>query len=264
MNRLVAILVLAACGGGGGKKKAAKASTVTTETSTTVAGTSTTAGGAGPATTAASNKTAATAAPANINGSPSNNYQPPAGSTPAKPATPGTYKYDTSGATSFGAQSSKPPPVTTLRVDPPTGTRQHSTHDMRKADGSGSVSETTLDYQPQGVFLVELKITTKTATTPQITDTEDFVANPPVNVAPTGVKPGQSVEFDISGSGTNVHVKIDFVPARPGDFGGKDVTAEKARRELGWSPTVSFEDGLRTTVEWFSHKWEKEERESRG
>ncbi len=59
------------------------------------------------------------------------------------------------------------------------------------------------------------------------------------------------------------HVKIDFVPARPGDFGGKDVTAEKARRELGWSPTVSFEDGLRTTVEWFRYKWEKEERESR-
>jgi UDP-glucose 4-epimerase len=51
------------------------------------------------------------------------------------------------------------------------------------------------------------------------------------------------------------HVKIEFVPARPGDFGGKDVSAEKARRELGWSPQVEFEDGLARTVEWFRDKW---------
>ncbi len=53
------------------------------------------------------------------------------------------------------------------------------------------------------------------------------------------------------------HVKIDFVPERPGDFGGKDVAAEKAREELGWTPTVEFEDGLRRTVEWFLKKWGK-------
>ena len=53
------------------------------------------------------------------------------------------------------------------------------------------------------------------------------------------------------------HVAIEFQPARPGDFGGKEVSAEKARRELGWYPTVSFEDGLRTTVEWFRQKWGK-------
>ena len=53
------------------------------------------------------------------------------------------------------------------------------------------------------------------------------------------------------------HVKIEFVPARPGDFGGKEVSAEKAKLELGWYPTVSFEDGLRTTVEWFRQKWGK-------
>ncbi len=53
------------------------------------------------------------------------------------------------------------------------------------------------------------------------------------------------------------HVKIEFVPERPGDFGGKEVTAEKARQELGWSPTVEFEDGLRRTVEWFLGKWGK-------
>ncbi|WP_447983495.1 NAD-dependent epimerase/dehydratase family protein [Nitrospira sp. Nam74] len=50
-------------------------------------------------------------------------------------------------------------------------------------------------------------------------------------------------------------VKLDFVPARPGDFGGKEVTATKARLELNWYPTVSFEDGLKRTVEWFRQKW---------
>ncbi len=52
-------------------------------------------------------------------------------------------------------------------------------------------------------------------------------------------------------------VKIEFVPERPGDFGGKEVTAEKALRELGWKPRVEFEDGLKTTVEWFLQKWGK-------
>jgi UDP-glucose 4-epimerase len=50
-------------------------------------------------------------------------------------------------------------------------------------------------------------------------------------------------------------VKIDFVPARPGDFGGKEVSATKAREELGWYPTVSFEVGLTQTIEWFREKW---------
>ncbi len=52
-------------------------------------------------------------------------------------------------------------------------------------------------------------------------------------------------------------VKIEFVPERPGDFGGKEVTAEKARRELNWRPAVEFEDGLRATIEWFRRKWGK-------
>jgi UDP-glucose 4-epimerase len=50
-------------------------------------------------------------------------------------------------------------------------------------------------------------------------------------------------------------VKLEFVPARPGDFGGKEVTATKARQELDWYPTVSFEEGLRRTVDWFRQKW---------
>jgi UDP-glucose 4-epimerase len=53
------------------------------------------------------------------------------------------------------------------------------------------------------------------------------------------------------------HVKIEFVPERPGDFGGKEVMAEKALQELGWKPKVEFDEGLQTTVEWFRLKWGK-------
>jgi UDP-glucose 4-epimerase len=53
------------------------------------------------------------------------------------------------------------------------------------------------------------------------------------------------------------HIKIEFVPERAGDFGGKEVTREKAWQELGWKPKVEFEEGLRLTVEWFRQKWGK-------
>lgn len=50
-------------------------------------------------------------------------------------------------------------------------------------------------------------------------------------------------------------VRIEFVPARAGDFPGKEVSFEKARRELGWEPLVDFKEGLRRTVDWFRAKW---------
>ncbi len=53
-------------------------------------------------------------------------------------------------------------------------------------------------------------------------------------------------------------VKIEFVPERPGDFGGREVSAEKAKIELGWEATVPFEEGLRRTVEWFLQKWQRQ------
>ena len=52
-------------------------------------------------------------------------------------------------------------------------------------------------------------------------------------------------------------VKIERVPARTGDFGGKDVSADKAMRELGWNPEVDFVSGLKTTTEWFCRHWGK-------
>jgi UDP-glucose 4-epimerase len=45
-------------------------------------------------------------------------------------------------------------------------------------------------------------------------------------------------------------MQIERVRARQGDFTGRTVSAEKARRLLGWEPKVSFEDGLARYIEW--------------
>jgi UDP-glucose 4-epimerase len=46
-------------------------------------------------------------------------------------------------------------------------------------------------------------------------------------------------------------VPIEYQPDRPGDFEGKNVSAEKARKELGWEPVTDFEEGLRKYYEWY-------------
>src|SRR6187549_1637029 len=43
-----------------------------------------------------------------------------------------------------------------------------------------------------------------------------------------------------------------IVPDRPGHDRRYLLDASKIQRELGWSPEVGFEDGLRDTVEWYS------------
>jgi UDP-glucose 4-epimerase len=49
-------------------------------------------------------------------------------------------------------------------------------------------------------------------------------------------------------------VKIEYTPVRLGDYAGKEVSSEKASRELGWEPTVDFEKGMRRTITWYKEK----------
>jgi UDP-glucose 4-epimerase len=45
-------------------------------------------------------------------------------------------------------------------------------------------------------------------------------------------------------------VEITSTPARPGDFAGKIVSSERADRELRWTATTFFAEGLRRYIEW--------------
>ncbi|MCU1456311.1 MAG: dTDP-glucose 4,6-dehydratase [Actinomycetia bacterium] len=45
------------------------------------------------------------------------------------------------------------------------------------------------------------------------------------------------------------HVVIEHVPARVGDYVGKEVSAAKARDLLGWTVSTPFERGIRETIE---------------
>src|SRR6201996_1567273 len=45
-------------------------------------------------------------------------------------------------------------------------------------------------------------------------------------------------------------VEIVYTPARPGDFGGKIVSSERAARELGWRAATPFSEGVRKYIDW--------------
>jgi UDP-glucose 4-epimerase len=45
--------------------------------------------------------------------------------------------------------------------------------------------------------------------------------------------------------------RIEFKPARPGDYVSRTVLSSKAKTELGWEPVVELEEGLRRYIAWY-------------
>jgi len=54
-------------------------------------------------------------------------------------------------------------------------------------------------------------------------------------------------------------VKITYTEERKGDFSGKEISNEKAKKELGWSPNTPFKDGIRKYIEWYKNILETSE-----
>ena len=44
---------------------------------------------------------------------------------------------------------------------------------------------------------------------------------------------------------------IRYVPDRPGHDRRYAIDCTKSERELGWRPTIVFEEGLRQTIDWY-------------
>lgn len=57
------------------------------------------------------------------------------------------------------------------------------------------------------------------------------------------------------------NVSIQYIESRPGDFSGKEVSSELAKKELGWEPRTSFEEGVRRYVEWYKENRLKKDTE---
>jgi dTDP-glucose 4,6-dehydratase len=51
--------------------------------------------------------------------------------------------------------------------------------------------------------------------------------------------------------GATAHELITFVPDRPGHDRRYAIDFLKIENELGWRPTTSFDQGLRSTIEWY-------------
>jgi UDP-glucose 4-epimerase len=52
------------------------------------------------------------------------------------------------------------------------------------------------------------------------------------------------------------NVKIEYKPSRHGDFSGKDVSSELAKKELGWEPKTGLEEGLKKYINWYKKREE--------
>lgn len=46
------------------------------------------------------------------------------------------------------------------------------------------------------------------------------------------------------------NVKIEYKEGRKADFSGKNISNQKAKIELGWSPRISFKEGMKKYIEW--------------
>jgi hypothetical protein len=256
MRRLAAgvvlVLLLGACGDGGTAPEAVRESASQLTTSTTVAApTSTTAAAGAGRTTTTRPRTTTTRAGAVA----TTTTAAPAGARALTPAAPGTYRYDTAGATTALGSTVPFPAVTTLVVDAPSGTRQRSTRNLRDAGGTGVQSEFNLDYRPEGVFLTSLRLTVGFS---GAVDSRELRPASPVLLLATGAGPGAHREADLAGTSA-AKLVIDVLREERVTIGGQAVDTLVMRATVTLAPgDVTGRQELTVNIDRGSRLWVKE------
>ena len=252
MRRLAAgvlLALLAACGDGAPAPEAVRESAGQDTTTSTVAPTTSSSAPGRTTTTRAGARTTTTRPAATTTTTPAS------GPRALAPATPGTYRYDTTGATTFAGTTTRFPAVTTLVVDAPSGTRQRSTRNLRDAAGNGLQTEFTLDYRPEGVFLVSLKVTTGFS---GISDVRDLRPASPVLLLATGAGPGAHREADLGGNSA-AKLVVDVLREERLTIGGQAVDTLVMRATVTLAPgDVTGRQELTVNVDRGSRLWVKE------
>ena len=137
------------------------------------------------------------------------------------------------------------PAVTTLVADKANGVSQHTTRDLRDPNGQGQAIETVLLFQPDGVHLQEIKVTTVLGG--GVTDVRDVQANPAPLIARTGAAPGDRYEFTLTGSGTTFHGVITIQRLERLVVGGQGVDTAVAKLDVDFSGSVT---GHQSSMAW--------------
>lgn len=150
------------------------------------------------------------------------------------PAVPGTYRYDTTGVSTFGLTTLPYPAVTTLTVGAPGGTRQRWTRDLRDEGGSGPVSQFALDFRPDGVYLDELVLTNSFG---GMVNVQNLRPSAPQLLVPTGAAPGAHSAFDLNdGAGGVAHVTVAVTGQEPVIVAGQSFDAIVVRTAIALPP----------------------------
>lgn len=253
LTTVLLVGVLGACGNGGAADDGVRASTGSAA-APELATTTTTAAPTSPTTTA---KPGATTPRATTTARTATTTAPAAAAGPAAltPPAPGTYRYDTSGTTTVAGSPYPFPAVTTLVVDPASGTTQHSTRNLRDPSGNGPSTEFTLDYRPQGVYLVVLRATVGLS---GYTDTEEVRPSSPVLLLATGARPGAHSDTILPGT-NGAHLTVDVTGTEAVTVAGQRVDTTVVQAAIQLAPgDITGRQVLTVNVDPKSRLWVKE------
>ena len=152
---LALALVAAACGDDGGAERDSAGATTTTTRSAPPSTEDTTASAVASTTTTAAPAAAGRRGRAATTASPTTTAAPTAPATGVRFTAPGTYRYAATGQFSSTVGGAQPRNgVTTLTVDPPSGSDQRSVR-----QGLGRVTEQVLRLDGGGAYLVSMRVT---------------------------------------------------------------------------------------------------------